>query len=327
MKILFLNPMNDYWVDLIEKMRDDYPEHEFVIRDKSLCSEDLADSEGIVASSLTDKDLNLCKNLKIVFIHYAGANLFPLPELKKRGIAVSNVHSNAPYVAEHCLRMILVLLGKTIEFHTDLSSNIWHGWASGNGASDSWSTLYNRKVSILGTGSIGTFLAGHLSLFDCSITGFRKHPGKEASPDFSRITSDFDSALDMSEIIINTLPMTSETCDLINEKNIRLLSGRYFINAGRAEIINEKLLFTSLKEGLLKGAALDVWYNYPGEKNINASPADYPFGSLKNVVLSPHVAGFNPETVKKSAEDTIANIKSYLENRKPVFTVNHDDGY
>lgn len=65
------------------------------------------------------------------------------------------------------------------------------------------------------------------------------------------------------------------------------------MNVGRGPIVEAGALYKSLREGHLKGAGIDVWYNYPTdpESPSHTPPADDPFHELENVVLSPHRGG------------------------------------
>jgi len=65
------------------------------------------------------------------------------------------------------------------------------------------------------------------------------------------------------------------------------------VNVGRGSIVDSAALYHSLKDGHLRGAGLDVWYNYPPdpESRPNTPPANFPFHELENVVMSPHRGG------------------------------------
>ncbi len=95
------------------------------------------------------------------------------------------------------------------------------------------------------------------------------------------------------------LPHTRETTGLIGEAELSLLPEHaVLVNVGRGPIVNEAALYAALHNGSLYAAGLDVWYHYPADEDSRATtaPSAYPFGSLSNVVLSPHRAGGSLET-------------------------------
>ena len=100
-------------------------------------------------------------------------------------------------------------------------------------------------------------------------------------------------------MLIIALPLTPETEGLIGEMELASLPrGAVLVNVGRGPIIDAEALFNSLSEGHLRGAGLDVWYNYPPDSESQAytPPADFPFHELDNVVMSPHRGGGSEDT-------------------------------
>jgi phosphoglycerate dehydrogenase-like enzyme len=100
--------------------------------------------------------------------------------------------------------------------------------------------------------------------------------------------------LPQADVLVIALPLTSETENLIGKKELALLPrGAVLVNVGRGPIVVAAALYTALRERHLKGAGIDVWYNYPPdpEARSNTPPADYAFHELENVVMSPHRGG------------------------------------
>jgi phosphoglycerate dehydrogenase-like enzyme len=95
------------------------------------------------------------------------------------------------------------------------------------------------------------------------------------------------------------------------------MKGKYLINVGRGDTVNEEGLYNALKDGTLAGAALDVWYNYPGKKEEPVFPANLPIYELPNVLLSPHKSSHTIEAINAMIDDTFENVRSYLLTGKP----------
>lgn len=139
--------------------------------------------------------------------------------------------------------------------------------------------LAGRRIVILGFGSIGMAVAERLRPFGVEIVGVsrtRRHGvlGLE----------DLDDVLPGAEILVNLLPLTSETAGFLDVRRLGLLpDGALLVNAGRGRTVETPALVAELERGRLR-AALDVTDPEP-------LPAEHPLWSLPNVLISPHVAG------------------------------------
>ncbi|MEW6673114.1 MAG: 2-hydroxyacid dehydrogenase [Thermodesulfobacteriota bacterium] len=327
MKIFFHNQLNRAWLEKIEALRKEFPPVDF-ITDQDRFDNEIADADAIVTGELSAELLERLRKLKMIFVPYAGPDALPLDRIKRRNIRVANVHGNAPYVAERAVAMALAYYGKIIDYHNDLKSLQWHGyWATGN-VKDSWDSIQERTCAVIGTGAIGRHIAKYLKVFDCRVIGFKRRPLKRLPPFFDEITLDLDRALEQSEVIFITLPLTKDTNGLFSAGVLSRLNGKFLINVGRGEVVDEEGLYRALKGGILKGAAIDVWYVYPDKDGAAATqPSRYPIHELPNVVLSPHLAGFTPQAARLNIEQTIANIRSYLKTGKTLFEVDAESMY
>jgi phosphoglycerate dehydrogenase-like enzyme len=74
--------------------------------------------------------------------------------------------------------------------------------------------------------------------------------------------------------------------------------GGILINVGRGSIVDEKALYTALRDEKLSAAGIDVWYNYPDSPSDrdNTKPSRFPFYNLDNIVMSPHRGGSTKDT-------------------------------
>ncbi len=327
MKILFLNKLNTLWVKKIDELRKEFPDVDFISSNNTKnLDKHLDDADGIVTIRLSKKQLEKAKNLKIAFLPYAGMDLLPFDELKKKEIIISNSHSNACVVAERALALTLTILGKIIEYHNDLKKGKWHGFWVGKGLDDTWTSLFQKSCGIIGAGAIGYHLAKMLKTFNCDVYGYKKNKIDKIPEYYDDMFYDMDKVIEKSEIIYICLPLTNETIGIIDSKKLSKMQDKYLINVGRGVIINESALFEALSKNIIKGAGLDVWYNYPKD-NDTGYPSRYPIHTLPNVVLSPHVAGFTSYAVAENVIETTGNIKNYIKNGNPNTMINIDERY
>jgi phosphoglycerate dehydrogenase-like enzyme len=320
MKFVFYTKLSSGWLEQIDLLRKEFAHIEFVTNAESMEGE-IPHAHALVAGEITPELLGPAARLHIIFVPYAGVDALPLEMIRERGIRISNVHVNAPFVAERCIAMALAFYGKIVDYHNDLKKFQWHGyWAKGT-VDDTWNSIQGRPCAVIGAGEIGKHIAKQLKAFGCPIIGFRKRAATPLPEYFDHITLDLNEALERSELVFVALPLTPETKGMISAQILSRMRGKFLVNVGRGEIVDEEGLYRSLKDGILKGAAIDAWYTYPEKDETTAVPSRYPIYELPNVILSPHLAGFTPEAAALNITHTIQNIRSYIQTGRAVHEV------
>ena len=148
--------------------------------------------------------------------------------------------------------------------------------------------LAGRHVVILGFGSIGTAVAERLRPFGVQVTGIARtaRPGALGM-------GDLDEVLPRAEILVDLLPLTSETAGLLDARRLGLLpDGALLVNAGRGRTVVTDALVEELRRDRLR-AVLDVTDPEP-------LPAGHPLWALPNVLVSPHIAGDSPDAMRRT---------------------------
>jgi phosphoglycerate dehydrogenase-like enzyme len=139
--------------------------------------------------------------------------------------------------------------------------------------------LAGRRVVILGFGSIGLAVAERLRPFGVELTGVSRTRRNGALG-----LEDLDDVLPEAEILVDLLPVTSETAGVLDARRLGLLpDGALVVNGGRGGTIVTQALVAELDRGRLR-AALDVTDPEPLQ-------AGHPLWRLPNVLLTPHIAG------------------------------------
>ncbi len=264
----------------------------------------------LITTSITLEELESANRLKIIFLPYTGVNHLPLEEINKKNIQIVNSHAHAPIVALKAFSLGLALLGRVVELHEQLKKGKWHGI---DGTS-TWSSIAHKRCGVIGMGEIGKHLLGYLKPFQIEITTLKRYQGKCTAIENVIYYDSIEKVCQNSDIIFISLPLTKETKNIIDFNILSKMHQQYIVNVGRGALIDEEALYNALKNKTLKGAALDVWYQYP--KNGDTYPSKYPFHELDNLILSPHCAGNEKNSRQNVYDEMLDNIKRFINNGK-----------
>ncbi len=258
-------------------------------------------------------------NLKAIVVPWAGIPEKTRDIMKKYpDISVHNLHHNNYNTAELGFGLLLAAAKCIIPYDRALRNDDWTPRYEQTQAI----LLRKKKALILGFGEIGQALAQYCLGLGMRVTATKKHPNQYEGDLNVDIYPDnlLKTLLPTTDVLLIALPLTGETENLIGETELGLMpSGSILVNIGRGPIVNQFALYHSLKEGHLRAAASDVWYNYPESKEgrKNTPPADVPFGELDNFVLSPHRGGMVEEVEQQRAQ-ALATLLNAANRGNPI---------
>jgi phosphoglycerate dehydrogenase-like enzyme len=119
--------------------------------------------------------------------------------------------------------------------------------------------------------------------------------------------------LKRSDYLVVACPLTEETRGLLGTKELTAMkSEAVLVNVARGEIVDEDALVRVLQQGVIRGAALDVFSEEP-------FPSDSPLWNLSNVVMTPHMAGSTPAKSERIAELFATNLAAYADDAPDAF--------
>jgi phosphoglycerate dehydrogenase-like enzyme len=99
---------------------------------------------------------------------------------------------------------------------------------------------------------------------------------------------ELDAMLPRCDFLAATCPLNEMTRGLIDARRLALCKPQLvIINVARAAVLEEEALYRALRDRLIAGAVLDVWYAYPTPENPTARPSRLPFHELANVIMTP----------------------------------------
>ena len=256
-----------------------------------------------IVSQLTDaidrEVIAAAPGLRVIANVAVGYDNIDVAAARERGIAVTNtpdVLTNA--VAELTWALILNVTRRVAEGDRLVRRGAWKGWALDFMPG---MELAGKQLGIIGRGRIGHAVAAKAAAFGMRAV-FAKH-------DMS-----FDELLVTSDIISLHVPLTDGTRHLIDRKAmVRMKRSAYLVNTSRGPVVDEEALAWALHEGLLAGAALDVYENEP---LVHPSLLEH-----ENVVLAPHIGSATRETRTAMAELAVKNVIAVLAGRAPLTPV------
>jgi phosphoglycerate dehydrogenase-like enzyme len=269
----------------------------------------------IVGWRPTKEILTAAKNLKLVINPGAGVQhltkLFRELRSDGREIPLVNGHGNAYYTAQGAVALLLSFMNKTIPHHNWMREGKWRL------LDDKAKSLplRHRRIGFVGYGHVNRHIHRFLANFEIEFHALRKDWSKLTDEPPTELRKyhpeDIKEMIGYVDILIVTLPSTSETIDLIGEEELELLGKEgILVHIGRGKVIQENALYNALKQSTIKGAVIDVWYEYRPEPDDEGRrfPYHFPFHELDNVVMSPHRCA-SPFDDLERWDDVVRNIK------------------
>lgn len=244
-----------------------------------------------------------CVDLKMIAVAFTGIDHVGLEACREKGITVCNCagYSNQS-VAELAVGLAVSVMRKVHE--GDEAARCGRGSAGLTGME-----ICGKTVGIVGCGQIGFKTAMLFQAFGARVMVYSRHK-KEAWEQAGLIYSELDTLLSESDIISLHLPLNDTTRGIIDSEKIsKMKPGSIFINCARGPIVDNFALATALNEGLIGGAAIDVFDMEP------PLPENYPLCHSKNTLLTPHVAFATREAMARRAEIEFKNVYAYLEGK------------
>jgi phosphoglycerate dehydrogenase-like enzyme len=239
-----------------------------------------------------------------------GVNTIDLAAARARGIAVTNMPgTNTPAVAETALLLMLAALRNLPAI--ERACRAGQGWVAGGGLQERVGELGGRTVGLVGAGMVPRALVPMLQGFGAQVVYWspREHP------ELGVPRRQLPELLATADIVSLHLPLLPDTERLIDGAALaRMKPGAILVNTARGGLVDEAALVEALKSGGLRAAGLDVFAEEP-------VAADNPLLKLDNVVLMPHVAWLTPETLDRSLEVAVENMRRLRDGGELLFRV------
>ncbi len=266
------------------------------------------DYDGLILRSRfkIDKDfIDNASNLKFIARVGSGLENIDCNYAKSKNIEViSSPEGNSNAVGEHAMGLLLSLLNNINTSSNQVKEGLW--FREKNRGFE----IEGKTVAILGMGNTGKSFAKKISSFNCKV--FFYDIDEKIKSKYAKKSS-LDFLYKNADIVSLHLPHTINNIDLFNKEFIqKFVKPFWLINTSRGKIVNTHDLVDALNEKKILGAGLDVidiesssFNNI--EKELN--PYFNELINLKNVIITPHIAGWTFESNVKLSQIIIDKIK------------------
>lgn len=307
-KILHLDSNHPLMLEQLAQMG--YTNIENYTSPKEIIEESIQEYEGIIIRSRFKIDasfLEKATNLKFIGRVGAGLENIDCDFAASKGITlIAAPEGNQTAVGEHALGMLLTLFNKLNLVDQEVRQGIW------TRESNRGHEIAGKTIGIIGYGHMGSAFAKRLQGFDCTVLF---HDIQDNLDNQYAKQVSLEELQQKADILSLHIPQTPETLNLINEAFIQQMHKPFWlINTARGKSVNTTDLVEALKNGKIKGAALDVLeYEKSSFENMFAEeilplPLQYLIQS-KQVLLSPHIAGWTHESKVKLAQTIVDKIQ------------------
>lgn len=309
MKVLVADGVSQEGIRILEK------NFEVVVKDKLSAEELLAiipAFDGLIvrsASKVTKEVFEVAKNLKVVGRAGVGVDNIDINAATDKGVIVLNApEGNTIAATEHTMAMMLAMSRNIPIANETMQKGEW------NRKKYMGVELRGKTLGVIGLGRIGSGVAKRAHSFDMEVIGYDPYVNEERAKTMGIEVVDLDELFKRSDFITVHMPLTPQTKGMINKEVMatKMKKGVRLVNCARGGIIEEAALAEAVKEGLVAGAAIDVFESEP-------LGLDHPLVGVPGIVLTPHLGASTVEAQIGVSVDVAHGVTAALRG-EPVST-------
>ncbi len=253
-------------------------------------------------SRVTAEVIDAATNLKIIGRAGVGVDNVDVPAATRKGIVVVNSpEGNTIAAAEQALTLMMALARHTPDAHASTKGGGW------DRKTFVGTEVYKKTLGVVGLGKIGSHVANVAKAMGMKIIAFDPFLSQERAEQLGARLVELAELFREADYITLHVPKTPQTANMINAETLATMKPTCrIINCARGGVIDEAALADAIRNGVIAGAALDVFANEPLE-------ADSPLRQLdKNVILTPHLGASTAEAQVNVAIDVAEQIRDVL---------------
>lgn len=302
--------------EMTEYLEKNFSSYEFkFIKAKEMTDEDRAWADIFITygSDMKKEHMKAFKNLKWVMVMSAGLDDMPLEEMKD--IHITNARGiHRIQMTEYAIGLLLAFYKDLYQLKRNQEESYWHPKAVTEEIND-------KTVHILGTGSIGSHLAGVLKALGLKTSGYNTRGREAENFDETYAINDLSDRVGEADILINVLPSTVHTRGLLTEAVFKKMrEDSVFVNIGRGDVITDETVVRVLENKYIRHMILDVFNKEP-------LPEDHAFYSYDNLTITPHASSKTKEYLTRAFDIFIYNLGRADNFDAMKNIIDHDRGY
>jgi len=255
-----------------------------------------------------------CPKLRAVIKAAIGYETIDVDAATELGILVCNspARENFTGVAEATIGLMSMLFKRLVHNQTLLREG---GWKRNEHRGN---LMVGRTVGIVGIGRVGKEVAKRLVPWDMRLIGCDPYITQESVQHLGVELVSLDTVLQESDLVTLHTPLTQETRELITLAELKKMKPTaYLVNTCRGGVVKQDDLVQALNEGVIAGAAVDVFEEEP-------LPTSDPIRQVdpERLIMTPHIIGTNPQSQVSGERMAAQSILTVLAGQVPETVVN-----
>ncbi|HEV7377871.1 MAG TPA: phosphoglycerate dehydrogenase [Pyrinomonadaceae bacterium] len=266
--------------------------------------EAVRDCDGLIVRSetkVTSELMDAASRLRVVGRAGVGVDNIDVAQATARGIVVMNApDGNTITTAEHTIALLISLARRVPQANGSLRAGRWERKRFIG------VELQGKTLGIVGLGRIGRVVASRARAFGMNIVAYDPFVAPDQARDLELEIAPLDEVFARADFLTVHTPLTAETRGIVGSQAFsKMKRGVRIINCARGGLVDERALLAAIKEGIVAGAALDVFEQEP-------PPADHPLLALDEVIATPHLGASTTEAQEGVALTVAEQMRDYL---------------
>jgi D-lactate dehydrogenase len=275
-----------------------------------------------IHSHVGKAEMDAMPHLQLIATRSTGFDHIDLAEAKARGIVVAFVPGYGERAVAECTFALMLALARKLaeaERRTSQSNFSIEGLLGFD--------LYGKKLGVIGAGAIGLHTIRIARGFGMEVMAYDARQNNLLAEVIGFRYTSLDELFTQSDIVTLHAPSIPETYHIINRESLsKMKRGSLLINTARGSLVDSLALSWALDAGILAGAGLDVLEGEeylqreeellnPGatEENLRLQVTNHRLQHHPNVIITPHIAFYTVEALRRILDSTIENVQSFLE--------------
>ena len=259
----------------------------------------VADADGLIVRSGTDVTEELfaaAPKLQIVGRAGIGVDNIDIDAATDHGVIVANApEGNVRAAAEHTVGMTFATARSIPQAHGRMVDG---AWAKGEFLG---TELNGKTLGIVGLGRVGQEAAKRLGSLGMELVAYDPYISEERADQIGAELVELDACIDRADFLTVHVPLTDETEGLIGEAELARMEDGYVINVARGGVVDEPALADAVEDGVVAGAALDVFADEPLLEGSRLR-------EVEDIVLTPHLGASTAEAQEHVAVATAEQV-------------------